>query len=117
MALCFLKFKGDMMTNKTISEMEAFEYVLNYDNNENPDFVLNEFKKADMPLELFLYAWQGIYDTEIVNTGGNCMVTVITLDNGNICTVTDEAIAIYKNLDDFYNYENIIFEAFLNKGE
>ncbi len=99
------------MINK-LTESEALEYILNHDKQVNPDMLLNEFKKSGLPLESFIL---DVYPSTIENTGGNCMVTIATLDNGNIFTVTNEAVAIFNNIDDFFDYENIIFEGFLKQ--
>lgn len=41
-----------------------------------------------------------------VNTGGNCMVTIIKCPDWDyILATTDESVAIYKNEDDFWNDE------------
>ena len=102
------------MNIKTLSEMEALEYVLNYDNNENPDILLNEFKKSGMPLEQFILE---VYPAVVHNTGGHCMVSIATLDNGKVCCVTDESLAVFNTVGAFYDYENVIFEIYLNEVE
>ena len=97
------------MTNK---QREAFEMVLKYDNQENIDVVLNEFKKSDEPLEDFI---KEVYPTSVHNTGGGCLVTVAFLDNKTVAVVSDEYIGVYKGVDAFYNDEgnNCLMGAWL----
>jgi len=34
-----------------------------------------------------------------------------------VCCVTDEALAVFNTVGAFYDYENVIFEAYLNEVE
>ena len=36
------------------------------------------------------------------NTGGGCLVDFLELENGLLLAVSDEAICLYANMDDFY---------------
>jgi hypothetical protein len=40
---------------------------------------------------------------ETENTGGGCMVDILTLWNGQVIVVNDECIGVYSSKDDFYN--------------
>jgi hypothetical protein len=44
-----------------------------------------------------------ITQIEIENTGGGCMVDIITLWNGRVIVISDESIGVYPSKDDFYN--------------
>jgi hypothetical protein len=39
------------------------------------------------------------------NTGGNCSVDFVQLNDGRIVGINEECIVLYKSLDDFYNCE------------
>ena len=36
------------------------------------------------------------------NTGGGCLVDFLELENGLLLAVSDEAVCLYANMDDFY---------------
>jgi hypothetical protein len=44
-----------------------------------------------------------ITQIEIENTGGGCMVDIITLWNGRVIVISDESIGVYCSKNDFYN--------------
>lgn len=39
------------------------------------------------------------------NTGGNCSVDFVQLNDGRIVGINEECIVLYESLDDFYNCE------------
>lgn len=42
-----------------------------------------------------------IVNTESINTGGGCMVDVLTLEDGRVIIVNDEYIGLFKDIDSF----------------
>lgn len=40
---------------------------------------------------------------ETVNTGGNCLVDIITLWDGRVITLNDECLCVFKNEQAFYD--------------
>jgi hypothetical protein len=38
---------------------------------------------------------------ETWNTGGNCMVDILTLSNGQVLCVSDEYVGLYNSADEF----------------
>lgn len=47
---------------------------------------------------------------ETVNTGGNCMVDLLTLSDGRVIGINDECVALYESMDTFDSGDSI--EAF-----
>jgi hypothetical protein len=41
-----------------------------------------------------------IAKTEIYNTGGGCLVDVLTLNNGKVLIISDEYVGLYSSLED-----------------
>lgn len=53
-----------------------------------------------------------IASIETINTGGGCLVDVITLKDGRVIGLNDECVVMYKNMDDFNSLENADRPAF-----
>lgn len=47
---------------------------------------------------------------ETVNTGGGCMVDLLTLSDGRVIGINDECVALYESMDTFDSGDSI--EAF-----
>jgi hypothetical protein len=41
-----------------------------------------------------------IQKTELFNTGGGCLVDVLTLNNGKVLIISDEYVGLYHSLDE-----------------
>jgi hypothetical protein len=86
------------------TEAEALKYVLKYDNADDVaiEAGVGLFTASHKNLEDFVLEMS---NAEQWNTGGGCLVTVLTLDCGHLVIMSDEALGIYEDENAFWEDE------------
>lgn len=55
---------------------------------------------------------ENIVKTEKINTGGNCIVDVLHLENGKVIVISGDYCGLYQSIDDFLKFEDNFINGF-----
>ena len=89
---------------KNTTQAKAFKQVLTFDNADKIAIktALELFADSKLDLDDFILEMD---NAKQWNTGGGCFVSVLPLDNGKLFITTDENGGIFKDENDFWEYE------------
>ena len=106
----YISFRGRGYRHKTVSFRQELpakyaQYVSLYLYVD-----ITKYIKAKIEKLFYIKHWY----TE--QTGGNCMVDMLVRNDGKVIGVTDECVALYESVEDFWNQEKQPKEIWVHEG-